>query len=276
MVLTTNSAQSIKLAALATEEVIYVQRELTTLGLLTSAVDGIAGSDTHKAWAKFKRLIKAVDLDKVCTQDLEALYKLVTLYNDNNSALVITKSELEQVFLNSVANKQVEDLNECLAFNDITTPARIAHFLAQTGHESGGLRWLTELSSGEQYEGRSDLGNTKPGDGVRYKGSGALQLTGRYNFQQFSEYVKDPRVMEGCNYVAIHYPFSSAGWFWTTRNLNSLCDQGASVAAITKIVNGGDRGLEDRLKYYERAKTVLTNRQLEVLSALNSVRLSPL
>lgn len=174
---------------------------------------------------------------------------------------ILTKSDLKQVFLREPTDSQLSDLNDCLIKNDILTPSRLAHFLSQTGHESGGLKWLMELADGTAYEGRKDLGNNQPGDGPKYKGAGLLQLTGRYNYQKFSEFIGDPKVMEGCRYVAFTYPFSSAGWYWDSRNLNDLCDKGASVADITRIVNGGSRGLEDRIAYYERAREMLSEKK---------------
>ena len=146
---------------------------------------------------------------------------------------------------------------QCLKKFDITTPVRIEHFLAQTAHESGGGRYVKEIASGEDYEGREDLGNTEPGDGPKYKGAGYLQTTGRANYQAFANYIKDPRVMEGVDYVSQHYPFSSAGFWWRSNGMNQLCDQNPTVAQVTKRVNGGLTGLQDREDYYDKAKKVI-------------------
>jgi putative chitinase len=109
------------------------------------------------------------------------------------------------------------------------------------------------LDDGSYLEGRTDLGNVHPGDGPRYKGAGVIQLTGRANYQAFSEAIGDPRVMEGVDYVASTYPFTSAGFWWHNNNMNSLCDRGASVEEITLRVNGGYNGLDDRKYYYDAA-----------------------
>ena len=109
---------------------------------------------------------------------------------------------------------------------------------------------VPELASGEAYENRVDLGNSQPGDGPRYKGGGALQMTGRHNYQAFADYIGDQKVMEGCDYVANVYPFSSAGFWWHNNKMNSLCDQDPSVEQVTRIVNGGYNGLEDRKHYF--------------------------
>jgi putative chitinase len=127
--------------------------------------------------------------------------------------------------------------------------------MAQVAHESGGLRWLKELATGDDYEWRTDLGNTQPGDGRKFKGSGAIQLTGRANYQAFANYIKDPKVMEGCDYVAEKYPFLSSGYWWIQNKMNELCDRSdVTVEMVTRRVNGGVNGLADRIKYYEKAR----------------------
>ncbi len=148
----------------------------------------------------------------------------------------------------------------------IDTPARLAAFLAQIGHESGGLRYVTELASGEAYEGRKDLGNIHQGDGPRYKGHGLIQITGRANhaemrpllilagyddvpdFEAHPERLTDPR-----------WAAASAAAYWHKRNLNALADAGRpeDFTRITKRINGGLNGQADRLARWERAKAAL-------------------
>ena len=152
---------------------------------------------------------------------------------------------------------EVVELNECLYRYDITTKSRLHHFLSQTAHESGGGRYKTEISNGWYLEGRSDIGNFRPGDGPKYKGAGYIQLTGRANYQAFSDYMGDPRIMEGVDYVAENYPFTSAGFWWKSNGMNELCDRDPSVEAVTRRVNGGYNGLQDRKKYYKRATWVI-------------------
>jgi predicted chitinase len=141
--------------------------------------------------------------------------------------------------------------------NLINTPVRIRHFLSQISHESGGGRYKEELASGADYEGRSDLGNTQSGDGKRYKGAGYIQMTGRANYQAFANYIKDPKVMDGVSYVAEKYPMTSAGFWWHNNNMNALCDTNPTVDQVTKRVNGGYNGLDDRKKYYARCCEVI-------------------
>jgi predicted chitinase len=151
----------------------------------------------------------------------------------------------------------INDLNNCLITFNINTPVQIRHFIAQISHESGGGRWLKELASGDAYEGRLDLGNTQPGDGRRFKGSGYIQLTGRSNYQAFANFIKDPLVMNGVDYVANKYPATSAGFWWYNNNMNKLCDSNPTVEQVTKRVNGGLNGIEDRKYYYNRALQII-------------------
>lgn len=159
------------------------------------------------------------------------------------------------VFGRMPSQAQVDDLNACLQLFSINTPARIRHFLAQVAHESGGLRWMMELASGDDYEGRKDLGNTQVGDGPKFKGAGALQLTGRYNYQRLSDFLGDKDVMLGCQYVANRYPFTSAGFWWHLNAINSFVDNGASCRQVSAKVNGRDpaNGLDEREAYFEKA-----------------------
>lgn len=150
----------------------------------------------------------------------------------------------------------LDGLNAAMAEFEINTPARQASFIAQIGHESGQLQYVRELASGEAYEGRKDLGNTWPGDGVRYKGRGLIQITGRANYSACAaalglDLLGHPELIEqpinACR---------SAGWFWKTRGLNELADAGDQVR-ITKRVNGGTNGLADRLALFAVADRVL-------------------
>jgi putative chitinase len=168
---------------------------------------------------------------------------------------LITADQCNAIFGRDITPDQLVDLNSCLDRFDIDTPARIRHFIAQIAHESGGLRWLQELASGKAYEGRRDLGNTQPGDGTRFKGAGAIQLTGRFNYEQFAKSINDMRVMEGCSYVASQYPFTSAGFWWNKNHMNSLVDSGASCRQISERVNGRDpaNGLQEREDYFATA-----------------------
>jgi putative chitinase len=145
----------------------------------------------------------------------------------------------------------------------ITTPLARAHFLAQCAHESGNFKYKKEIwgPSGAQqrYEGKRDLGNVVDGDGKRFMGRGYIQVTGRANYTQFNKGVSDD-VVSNPTLVESKYVAETAAWFWKTRKLNNLAidDTTASVKRITRIINGGYNGLDDRIKkfcgYWEKIK----------------------
>lgn len=173
---------------------------------------------------------------------------------------LVSKSDLAYIWKcaeSLIEDYEIDEMNACLHRFEITTTERIRHFLSQTAHESGGGRWKKELSDGQYLEGRTDIGNTQPGDGPKYKGAGYLQLTGRANYQMLSSYVNDPQVMDGVDYVAEEYPFTSGGVWWEMNYMNDLIDGGATVEQVTRRVNGGYNGLEDRKHYYLRCTEVI-------------------
>lgn len=141
----------------------------------------------------------------------------------------------------------------------LTTPVRLAAWLAQLGHESGDLRWFEELASGEAYEGRKDLGNTQPGDGRRYKGRGPIQLTGRANYRAAGQALGLDLEGEPEQVATPGVGYRTAAWFWTSRGLNTYADQGddAGFRELTRRINGGYNGLGDRLTRWRRAREVL-------------------
>jgi len=115
---------------------------------------------------------------------------------------------------------------------------------------------MEEYASGEDYEGRDDLGNTQPGDGVRFKGRGLMQLTARANYAEFSkamnqDFIAQPQLVG-------HIPFAIwvARWFWDDHHLNKYADRD-DLEGVTRGVNGGYNGLEDRRDYLQKAKSVL-------------------
>lgn len=143
---------------------------------------------------------------------------------------------------------------------DINTPERMAAFLAQVGHESGGLRWLTELWGPTvvqtRYEGRKDLGNTEPGDGFKYRGRGLIQLTGRANYARASAALATDFVSQPDLVAEPEYAVRTAMWFWQSRGLNELADSG-HFEKITRIINGGLNGQPERVALYGVAMEVL-------------------
>lgn len=147
-------------------------------------------------------------------------------------------------------------LVKAMAEAEINTPLRIAAFIAQLAHESGELRYWEELADGKAYEGRKDLGNTQPGDGPRYKGRGPIQLTGRANYRAAGLALGLPLEDQPELAADIAVGFRVAGWFWKTRGLNALADAGDFVG-ITKKINGGTNGIQQRTDFYNRAQEAL-------------------
>jgi putative chitinase len=171
------------------------------------------------------------------------------------------------------------------------TPIRAAHFFAQTAHETGEYKLFSEnlnySAAGLQgtfgkyfpgtieesyarnpekianrvYANRIGNGNEASGDGWKYRGRGALQLTGKANYQAFSTYLNKPEIMDNPDLVATTYAFESAMYFFNKNKLWAMCDQGitdAAILAITKRINGGTNGLDHRnkltKKYYNYVK----------------------
>lgn len=150
----------------------------------------------------------------------------------------------------------VKLLNRYAEEFEINTPLRWAHYLAQIAHESGEFRYTEEIASGKAYEWRKDLGNIKAGDGVRYKGRGLIQLTGRTNYSDYKMF---------CGYDVLKNPellakpvgsIRSSMWFFKKKNLLKYADLD-DVRTITYRVNGGYNGFKERNDFLTQAKKIL-------------------
>jgi putative chitinase len=167
---------------------------------------------------------------------------------------------------------------------NITTPLRLAHFLAQCGHESAGFKAVQEnlnysakglmgifkkyfptQTLAEQYQrnpqkiaskvygGRMGNGHESTGEGFKFRGRGYIQLTGKQNYTNFAKFIGEDTVANP-DLVATKYPLASAAFFFNSNGLWSICDKGAddaTVTAVTKRVNGGTIGLPDRIKHFK-------------------------
>jgi WD40 repeat protein/predicted chitinase len=142
----------------------------------------------------------------------------------------------------------------------INTPLRRAAFLAQVAHESAELTQLVELGSDADIEHRNglrkELGNFEPGDGARYKGRGVFQMAGKSRYQAFGALLGIDLLADPDKAAAPEVAFRIAALFWQKNGLNELADE-RNFLLITKRINGGYNGLDDRIKYYDRAKHVL-------------------
>ncbi|MBI6551036.1 glycoside hydrolase family 19 protein [Pseudomonas veronii] len=174
----------------------------------------------------------------------------------------ITAQQLLQILPNAgrQAGVFVPVLNTAMGKYAIVTRLRVAAFIAQVGHESGQLRYVREIwgPTAQQagYEGRADLGNSVKGDGSKYRGRGLIQITGRANYAACGEalgldLLSKPELLELPQHAAM-----SAAWFWSTKGLNTLADQGDFVK-ITRRINGGTNGMADRQALYDKALKVL-------------------
>jgi len=177
------------------------------------------------------------------------------------------------------------ELNQVIEKFGVNTPLRLAHFLAQCAHESGNFKftrenlnysatalqsvfrkYFTDEATATQYQRRPEKiankvyanrmgnGDENSGDGWKFRGRGYIQLTGKQNYTSFDKFVEED-VVNNPEVVAEKYPLSSAGWFWFSNSLNNLADKGASVTEITSVtrrVNGGTHGLDDRISKFNR------------------------
>lgn len=182
--------------------------------------------------------------------------------------MVITLPQLTQIMPGASLKAGVflPTLNLAFARYGINSPRRAAAFLAQVGHESAELRYVRELGS-DQYLSKYDtgvlaarLGNTveADGDGQKYRGRGLIQITGRRNYQACSQALfSDERLLQRPELLEQpQWACESAAWFWQCNGLNELADKD-QFSVITRRINGGLNGLEDRLRLWARAKAVL-------------------
>ncbi len=159
----------------------------------------------------------------------------------------------------------LDALNIAMEEAEINTPLRTAAFMSQVTHETGAFKYFVEFGSiayFNKYQGRSDLGNIYPGDGYRFRGRGFIQVTGRYNYTKCGsalglDLVKNPDMA-----AELITGARIAGWYWKTRGLNTPSDAG-DIYRVTKLINGGYNGIDDRKKWYEKCKEVLFARDIE-------------
>lgn len=223
------------------------------------AVDGRIGPGTQGAIDRFQRDTMAMDPPPgLIEPDSLTLEQLRQGMPPGLSAM-----KLCGIFVEASSERIARffpALEETLRRYDIGSPLRQCHFLAQIGHESGEFRYTEEIAGGEAYEGRADLGNAEPGDGVRFKGRGLIQLTGRANYKAYGESIGRDLCSAG-NWTAVAEDpalcVDVAGWFWSRRGLNLLADED-NVQRITRRINGGLNGLDDRRAKLARAKFFLT------------------
>jgi putative chitinase len=198
---------------------------------------------------------------------------------------MITSEQLTKL---GIDQQWLKPLNDTFTKFEINTPERMASFIGQCQHESGNFKHLEEnlnysavrltqvfparftlakaqdcVNKGKaaiaegMYGKRADLGNTQDGDGGKFFGRGVIQLTGRANYTAFANAIKNDKIVNNPSLVATpEYACLSAGWFWSTRKLNTQADT-ADYTTMTKRINGGVLGLAERIANIKKALTVL-------------------
>jgi len=158
--------------------------------------------------------------------------------------------------LDKAQAKQVADaLGPAFQKFGITTRRRAAMAVAQFAHESASFRTTTEYASGAGYEGRRDLGNVRPGDGVRFKGRGYIQITGRINYTAVGKALGHDFTAHPQDLAKPAYAAKASCWWWAAHGCNQIADSG-DFKALTRRINGGLNGLADRQRLYLRARLV--------------------
>lgn len=184
----------------------------------------------------------------------------------------------------------IGQIAEVAAKFSIKNPLRLAHFLSQCGHESGGFKFTQEnlnysadglkkifpryfpqnlaesyarnpqKIASRVYADRMGNGPEASGEGFKFRGRGYLQITGKQNYAAFDKVVPED-ILNNPDLVATKYPLLSAAWFWDSRQLNLIADKGATDAVVTEItkkVNGGTIGLPDRIKHFKEYFTLIS------------------
>ena len=178
-----------------------------------------------------------------------------------NDGALITPDQLRELvpaLCAASAEPHAAALGPAMAAFGISTPRRIAAAIAQFAHETGGFRTLRELGNDayfDRYDGRDSLGNVHPGDGLKFKGRGYIQITGRANYAAAAEatglpLLDNPELAEEPRYAAL-----VSCWWWQAHGLNKRADA-LDFYRITKTINGGTNGIEQRRRYWERAKQI--------------------
>ena len=209
--------------------------------------------------------------------------------SEDSTAVQATNSERIEECGNVKLKEPPQVVIDAMRKWGITTPLQKAHFLAQCGHESGGFKAVNEnlnygakgllgtfpkyfnATTAAQYErkpemiaskvygGRMGNGPESTKDGYKFRGRGYIQLTGKDNYTAFDKFVDDD-ILGNPDLVATKYPLMSAAWFFNKNGLWAICDKGAdqgTVTAVTKRVNGGVLGLQDRIKHFKEYYNLL-------------------
>lgn len=260
-----------------------VKKLQTKLGLTS---DGAFGPGTEKA-VKAWQAANGLTADGIVGDG--TWNKMFSADNTTSAATIPASGFKLEALKGHIPAEVIAQIPDTAKKFNITNPLRLAHFLAQAGHESGGFKAVNEnlnysadglkkifpkyfpgalnesyarqpeKIANRVYASRMGNGDEKSGDGYRYKGAGFIQLTGKNNFSAFDKLVEDD-IIANPSLVATKYPLASAAWFFDSNKLWTICDQGASEDVVKKVtlrVNGGQIGLPDRLKHFKEYYALL-------------------
>jgi predicted chitinase len=188
----------------------------------------------------------------------------------------VSADQLKKFGWQNVDDNMVRGLNEALVKYEITTPARIRHFLAQAAKESGKGYYTTEEGDRNYFienywddeERRNDLGNLSPEDAVNFRGGGYIQTTGRKNYEAFKKEVDDNDVLKrGADYISEKYPWIASGFWWKNNNMNAIVDEldgkdhDVDVDKVTDVVNRGEttKRRQDRKNLYKELLSIISD-----------------
>lgn len=265
-----------------------VKKLQAKLGLVTDGSFGPKTAEVVKAWQAQNGLTAdGIVGDGTWTKMFGATTAPTTV---QTSAPVATVSGLNLDKLKGhIPDSVIAQIPDTAKRFNITTNLRLAHFLAQCGHESGGFKAVSEnlnysadglkkifpkyfpgnlnesyarnpqKIANRVYSSRMGNGDEASGEGFKFRGRGYIQLTGKSNYTAFDKFV-DEDILANPDLVATKYPLASAAFFFNNNSLWSICDKGADIAtvtAVTKRVNGGTIGLDDRIKHFNEYYSLL-------------------
>lgn len=259
-----------------------VKKLQTVLGVSPDGKFGPGTETALKTWQKNNGL----DADGIAGQN--TLQKMGILpaapVQESNTSLNISALK------GHIPDDVLSQIPDTASKFNITTNLRLAHFLAQCGHESAGFKAVSENLNysadglkkifakyfpgnlnesyarnpqkigSRVYGSRMGNGDETTGDGYKFRGRGYIQLTGKSNYTRFSKFIGED-VVSNPDLVATKYPLASAAFFFDSNGIWQICDRGATddvVTSVTKRVNGGTIGLDDRIKYFKKYYNLLT------------------
>ena len=266
-----------------------VQRLQTALGI---NADGDFGPGTEKALKEWqiKTGLTADGIAGPATFQRLGLGPIENPVSESAATADVPASDFKLAALKGhVPDAVIAQIPDTAKKFNITNPLRLAHFLAQCGHESGGFKAVQEnlnysadglkkifpkyfpgnlnesyarnpeKIASRVYGGRMGNGDESTGEGFKFRGRGYIQLTGKQNYTNFAKFIGEDTVANP-DLVATKYPLASAAFFFDSNKLWSICDKGAddaTVTAVTKRVNGGTIGLPDRIKHFKEYYNLL-------------------